>query len=135
MRVPADGADDEGITDINVTPLVDVMMVLLVIFIVTASMMLTRAIPVKLPASDAGGAAHRAALQVAYRIDGIWMVEGKRIGEADLATRIRTEVAHFPGLRVDLAADSRLEYGKVVSALDFLRKQGVRQVALSTAAR
>jgi len=126
-----DGTEDDAITDINVTPLVDVMMVLLVIFMVTASLMLTRAIPVSLPVSETGGAAHRASLQAILQRNGTWMLDGKGVSKDELASRVRAEAARFPGLRVDLAADSRLEYGEIIAALDLLKKQGVRQVALS----
>jgi len=135
VRAFHDDAEEESITDINVTPLVDVMLVLLVIFMVTASLMLTSAIPVRLPVSGSGGVAHRAALLVVLRQDGRWMAEGKPATREEMVSRVRAAVARFPGIRVDLAADTRLSYGEIIAALDLLKQQGVRQVALSTGSR
>jgi len=127
--------DDREITDINVTPLVDVTLVLLIIFMVTASVVFTRSLPVRLPKSSSGQAATRTVWQVAVKRNGSILLNGKPMERAELASRMRSEARVNPSLKVDLAADEGLSYGKVVEVMDMLKQQGVRQLALSVAPR
>jgi biopolymer transport protein ExbD len=135
MAAPATGDDNREITDINVTPLVDVTLVLLVIFMVTASLMITRVLPVKLPESSTAAPAGQVRWQVVLLRGPAYQLNGKPMTEAELAAKVRTEVRLVPSLRVDLAADGGLAYREIVAALDFLKQQGVRQVALSVVPR
>ncbi len=126
--------DDSGeITDINVTPLVDVTLVLLVIFMVTASLMLTRALPVRLPQAASASPAGQVLWEVTLGRHGGWALNGKTLAEDDLAARIRAEAVLRPGLKVNLAADEGLAYREVVGALDLLRRCGVTTVSLAVA--
>ena len=127
--------DDREITDINVTPLVDVTLVLLIIFMVTASVVFTRSLPVRLPKSSSGQAATRTVWQVAVKRNGSILLNGKPMERAELASRMRSEARVNPSLKVDLAADEGLSYGKVVEVMDMLKQQGVRQLALSVEPR
>jgi len=135
MAEPATGDDSREITDINVTPLVDVTLVLLVIFMVTASLMLTRVLPVKLPESATGAPAGQVTWQVVRLRGPAWQLNGKAVAEAELASKLRAEARLRPSLRVDLAADGGLAYREIVAALDLLKQQGIRQVSLSVAPR
>ena len=134
---PADGPAAFGgsseITEINVTPLVDVTLVLLVIFMVTASLMLSRALPVKLPAAATAPPAGQVTWEVTFARNRAWALNGKGIGEGDLMAKLRTESALRPDLKVDLAADEALAYRDVVAALDLLRRCGVKAVSLAVA--
>jgi len=127
--------DDREITDINVTPLVDVTLVLLIIFMVTASIVFTRSLPIRLPKSSSGQAASRTVWEVAIKRDGSLLLNGKPVERGALAGKIRSEVIVNPSVKVDLAADEGLYYGKVVAVMDLLKQQGVRQLALSVAPR
>ena len=127
---PDEGTDTE-ITDINVTPLVDVTLVLLVIFMVTASLVFTRALPVNLPKSASSESAVQTNWVVVIKKNGVFALNGKRMGKVELAGKMRTEARINPSLKVDLAADEGLSYGSVVGALDMLKKEGVKRVVLS----
>lgn len=135
MASRLDEGTDAEITDINVTPLVDVTLVLLVIFMVTASLVFTRSLPVNLPKSETSEAAVQASWVVVVKKSGDFMLNGKRIAKAELSGRMRNEVKLNPSLKVDLAADEGLAYGKVVGALDLLKKEGVKRVVLSVNTR
>ena len=110
MAEPATGDDSREFTDINVTPLVDVTLVLLVIFMVTASLMLTRVLPVKLPESATGSPAGQVTWQVVLLRGPRYQLNGKAIAEGDLTAKLRAEARLRPSLRVDLAADGGLAY-------------------------
>lgn len=131
---PDEGTDAE-ITDINVTPLVDVTLVLLVIFMVTASLVFTRALPVNLPKSDTSEAAVQTSWVVVVKKGGGFMLNGRKMSVSELSGKMRSEAKINPALKVDLAADEGLSYGKVVGALDLLKKQGVKRVVLSVNSR
>lgn len=128
------GEDDSAeITEINVTPLVDVTLVLLVIFMVTASLMLTRALPVKLPDAAAAPPAGQVTWEVVLARNRSWALNGKRLAEADLLARLRSETTLQPALKVSLAADEGLAYRDVVAALNLLQRCGVKAVSLAVA--
>ncbi len=131
MAARPEGEIEEEITGINVTPLVDVMLVLLVIFMVTASLVFTRALPVNLPRAETSDAATRVTWQLAVTRGGRMELNGAPVSRAELAGRMRAEAKINPGLKVDVAADERLSYGEVVAVLDLLKSQGVRHVALA----
>ncbi|MEK7476731.1 MAG: biopolymer transporter ExbD [Candidatus Coatesbacteria bacterium] len=135
MAAPSTGDDNREITDINVTPLVDVTLVLLVIFMVTASLMITRVLPVKLPESATGAPAGQVTWQVVLLRGPGYLLNGKRMTGDELAAKVRAEVRLRSSLRVDLAADGGLSYREIVAALDLLKQQGVRHVALSVVPR
>jgi len=128
-QLPED--DNAEITDINVTPLVDVTLVLLIIFMVTASLVFTRALPVKLPRAESSEPAPQVSWQLVMRKDGAYFLNGGNISSRELASRMRSEVLVNPGLRIEVAADEGISYGSVITALDVLKKQGVKNVVLS----
>lgn len=128
--------DDKGpITSINVTPLVDVVLVLLVIFMATAPMMSKRALNVNVPKSAQGERKATATLQVYFTAEREVVLESETVTaealEAALAERLRLD----PGLHVSVAADKAIPYGEVVGLLDAVRRAGVKKVALDVGAR
>jgi biopolymer transport protein ExbD len=124
------GAIIEGI---NVTPLVDIMLVLLVIFIVTAKILVTQAVPMDLPA-----AAKSEELQVIFAVavprEGPTNVNGKPVAdEAALAAQARAALQQDPDLRAVVQADGAVPHRRVIQTLDTLRKAGLAKVAFATA--
>jgi biopolymer transport protein ExbD len=124
-------SEDKEMTEINVTPLVDVFMVLLVIFMVTASLVYTRVLPVKLPSSESGQGAVQTAWQLTVLGPGRYLLNDAVMSEPGMVARIRSEVAINPDIKINVAADESLRYRSVVAVLDLLKRQGVKQVALS----
>ena len=119
--------------EINVTPLVDVMLVLLIIFMVTAPL-LVAGVPVDLPDSKAA-ALDQEAEPVQLSIDGQGeiFIGDEAITEPQLALRlraIRTESTEKGGPRVYLRADRGLDYGRVMRVMGELNRAGLNRVAL-----
>jgi biopolymer transport protein ExbD len=119
------------IAGINVTPLVDIMLVLLIIFLVTAKLTLTppASIPLNLPRS-----ATAEAVQTVFAItlgrDGSAAVNGRRLGsDEEIKDLARTSLAAHPQLRAVVQADGQVLHERVIHVVDLLSQAGVSQIA------
>lgn len=121
---------EEPITQINVVPLVDIMLVLLIIFMLTASFIATPSVPVKLPKAYSADPSLPRSLSLVLDIKGQVFLQGRKIAIGDLAGLLRQYAATNPELRIVLSADDSVTHGKVVELLDSVRQAGVTQVAL-----
>ena len=119
--------------EINVTPLVDVMLVLLIIFMVTAPL-LVAGVPVDLPESRAGALDQQARpVQIALDNKGGIFIDDVAVTEAALPGRlaaIAAEPAPPEGRRIYLRADKALDYGQVMRVMGELNRAGLNRVAL-----
>ena len=120
MASAAETSDDTMIVGINVTPLVDVALVLLVILIVTSSYLVSRTIPVDLPK---GVTSEATPTTLALSIDktGAMFADGVPVDDAALRGRIRSARAGKPELRAVIAADGSSQHRSVVHVIDLLR--------------
>jgi biopolymer transport protein TolR len=119
--------------EINVTPMVDVMLVLLIIFMVTAPL-LVAGVPVDLPDSKAGALDQDAKpVQVALDKAGAIFVDSQPVAAAELPARLSQIAASSRepgGPRLFLRADRGLDYGKVMAVMGEINAAGLRRVAL-----
>lgn len=120
--------------DINVTPLVDVMLVLLIIFMVTAPL-LTAGVPVDLPESRAKPLEQdQKPIQISIDEKGTIFLDDSEVAEAQLPALLG-EIASARGEekpQVFLRADTRLDYGKVMGVMGELNRAGLNRVSLVT---
>jgi biopolymer transport protein ExbD len=122
--------DDDIITGINVTPLVDVTLVLLVILMVTASYVVSRSIPMELPHS-ATSEGTPTTLTVSIDKDGRTFLDAEAIDEVRLTARIRAAHRADPETRAVIAADGRVSHAQVVRVIDLLRREDVTKFAFN----
>ncbi|HJS41028.1 MAG TPA: ExbD/TolR family protein [Sphingomicrobium sp.] len=119
--------------EINVTPLVDVMLVLLIIFMVTAPL-LVAGVPVDLPESRAGALDQQAKpVQIALDRNGGLFIDDVAVTDNQLPARlaaIAAEPAPPEGRRIYLRADRSLDYGRVMRVMGELNRAGLNRVAL-----
>jgi len=127
------GDADEPISDINVTPLVDVMLVLLVIFIILAPLF-AQALRVDLPTAEAPPSAEPVVADLTLKADGSLALDGNPVAVADLPARLAERQAREPELVVRLSADEAVAYGKVAKLLSRIREAGVERLAFRTRA-
>jgi len=131
-------SDDGEISGINVTPLVDVMLVLLVIFMTTTTLIEHEAIPVVLPKAANGGPTESKTLAIAIQqsgnvfVDGVAMPAGKAGDDALLAKVAATDQAKagkLENLQAMISADDKSFHGSVIHVLDVLKQGGISKFA------
>lgn len=122
--------DEEIISDINVTPFVDVTLVLLIIFMVTATYIVAQSIPVDLPEA-ATGEDIVTTLAVTITENGEMYVDGKKSSNSKLESIIRNTQRHNDDVRVVIAADTKVVHGKVVHIIDLVRQLGISKFAIN----
>jgi biopolymer transport protein ExbD len=125
------GTEDDEIGYINITPMVDVLLVLLVIFMVTANFLKKESVNINLPKISASDPNVAQSVQVAMTKDGKLLMEGMDISEESLVARLSRESKYRPNMRVTLSADERLAYGSIARIMGFIRKSGITRIALS----
>jgi len=127
-------SDDGVVSDINITPLVDVMLVLLVVFIVTAPL-LTNAIHVNLPKTTATSApTQQKAVQVAIDEQGRIRVNERLVTEDVLEAELKALQANNPELALHLQADTKVSYGTVASVMASIEHAGISKLSVLTIA-
>ena len=129
--------DDLGdMAEINVTPLVDVMLVLLIIFMVTAPM-LSQGLEVELPQAEGRSfeLAQTNPAKITITGAGVVFVDGARIGSQNLDTTLGPMLRSKKIKRALLEADQSVPYGRVVAVMDVMNRAGVEQLGMITQPR
>jgi biopolymer transport protein TolR len=125
-------------SNINVTPMVDVMLVLLIIFMVITPM-LNNKVNVDLPKTDSATVMEDAnkedAITVAVTRSGDVFLGGDKVTADDLGPKIASKIENKTSKTVYMRADARANYGKVMDAVDGIRSAGVSQLGLLTEKR
>ena len=118
-------------SEINVTPLVDVMLVLLVIFLITAPLM-GSALRLDLPATDAvSSSAPINSLSLSLDPQGLIFIDDKPVALEALPGVLAMQASVDPSIEVQLRADQTVPYGRVAEMMGLLQKAGLTKVALA----
>ncbi|MCU0846889.1 MAG: biopolymer transporter ExbD [Spirochaetes bacterium] len=125
------GQDDDEIANINITPMVDIILVLLVIFMVTANFLKKESVNINLPKVAASDPNVAQSVQIAITREGKILKEGLEVDEARLVNSLARESKYRPNMRVTLSADEKLSYGTIARVMGLIRKSGVSKIALS----
>ncbi len=133
ISLPGRGGGRFGpsLSEINVTPLVDVILVLLIIFMVTAPMM-TRGIDVRLPKTESGADATEQRMVVTVDADNTIYLNDRPVNLALLTDRLKTEMKRTGLDFVFLRADQEVPYGRVMLVMDQIKKAGADRVGMVT---
>jgi biopolymer transport protein TolR len=126
------GDDNQMMTDINVTPLVDVMLVLLIIFMVTAPMLQT-GIDVQLPAAGTAPL-NKGEKAVTITVDrhGIIHLGSRSLSMDEFKKRAPVLLSEISGRPVYIRGDARISYGAIISTMAVLKGAGIERVGLVT---
>jgi biopolymer transport protein TolR len=127
----ANNDSDDEIVAINVTPLVDITLVLLIIFMVTANFITRETKEVELPKANKGGQTIEGALNVVVDKDGKVFLDGVETDEAGLKAKVVEVAAKEKEPRALITADTSLNYGRVMRVIDIVQLNGVTRFALT----
>ena len=121
-------------SDINMTPLIDVMLVLLVLFIVTAPLMAAR-LPLELPRSDSAAPSPLlSALTLDLTADGQVQVDQVALDDEAWKARLVEAAQRNPSVELHLRADTRVPYGRVAEVMAAARQAGIGRIGFAVAA-
>ncbi|MFH1725605.1 MAG: biopolymer transporter ExbD [Elusimicrobiota bacterium] len=135
MTASTNGGDEQPITAINVTPLVDIILVLLIIFMATAPLIHRRSIKVDVPQAVHQERATVESVPVVYNNRREIFLSGKKVTRSELASELRHQAAGPGDTHVTMSADQAIAYGEIVGLLDVIRGAGVRKIGLEVRAR
>jgi biopolymer transport protein ExbD len=126
--------EDEEITSINVTPLVDITLVLLIIFMVTTSVIANQeGLAVDKPDASSGKKLDNASILLICKDDGTVLIDGeKAASDAAITTAIKDKLDEDDGLQGIVQCDEKAQVGKMVHLIDLLRDAGVKKYAIAT---
>ena len=122
--------EDEGINGINVTPLVDVTLVLLIIFMVTASYIVKETIEVELPRAAHGGETVQKTFALLITRDGKSFLNGVPVDDDALVAEVRKARSGGEDVQAIVGADKNATHGAVTHLLDLLKGAGVTKFAI-----
>jgi biopolymer transport protein ExbD len=130
----SDTDDDDGIiSGINVTPLVDVTLVLLVVFMVTAKIIVSQGMPMDLPKAASGEEVQNV-FSVELTMDGKTRVDSLAVASDDSISELAKQAkAKNKEIRAVIRADKKVEHGRVIRVLDLLKQAGVAKIAFAVA--
>ena len=122
----------QPMSDINVTPFVDVMLILLIVFMVTAPMM-TQGVDVNLPEVDAAPiTAASEPIQISIKANGKVFVQSRQVKLSGLPARLKAIIGEKNNTMIMIRADKNIQYNKVVEVMTMLQGAGLYNVGLET---
>lgn len=125
------GNDDEPIAAINVVPLVDIILVVLIIFMVTAPLVLKPTIDINLPKAASGDESPPTPLNIAISKDGAISLNGQASSLADVTAFAQKVAAEKPDTAAILQADRSVTLETLTAIIDTVKTAGIKKVAFS----
>jgi len=120
--------------EIQMTPLIDMVFILLIFFVVTTSFVSETGLDIQRPQSSSSEILPRENIPVAIGADGRIAVDGRRVGLLSIRSFLQKRLRMQPGLAVVLVADKAVSVDRVVRVMDEVRAAGITEVALATSA-
>jgi biopolymer transport protein ExbD len=131
MSMKAGADHDDAISEINVVPLVDIILVVLIIFMVTAPMFIKPTIKVNLPKAASGDSSTPSQLNIAITAEGRLSLNGSPATDEVIRAKALEQVGKNPEVQAIISADRDTPHGKVVGVIDVVKGAGVKKFAIS----
>ena len=123
--------EDEPISNINVTPFVDIILVVLIIFMLTSSLILSPSITVDLPTASSGSDTEAIDVDVTIFESGDIIFEGSVVSKVRLADSVKNLLKENKKINTVISADGSVPHGEVVNVMDILKSSGIDKISLS----
>lgn len=131
MAAKIGGEDDEPISDINIVPFVDIILVVLIIFMVTTPLIMQPSININLPKSGTGDDTTPSELTISITSDGALMLNGKASDETGINQYAQQLASKRPDVQAIISADKDVPHGRVVGIIDAVKSGGVKKFAIT----
>jgi len=125
------GGGDEPMTEINIVPLVDIVLVVLIIFMVTATYMNQQGIKVNLPEAATGEGVEPTSLGITVAADGALFLDGAPVTEDALRAAVRAAKAEKADVVCLIAGDKDARHGAVTHVIDLVKQEGIAKFAIN----
>lgn len=123
--------EQEVLSEINVVPLVDIILVVLIIFMVTAPMIMKPSIAVNLPKATTGEATPSTQLTITLGGQGELFLNNKKVDLPGVLAAAQSSVIKNPEVQAIITADKEVPHGKVIEVLDMVKQGGVKKFGIS----
>jgi biopolymer transport protein ExbD len=125
------GDEDEPISEINIVPFVDIILVVLIIFMVTTPLIMKPSINVNLPKAGSGDETKPSELSIGINAAGALLLNGKPSDEASIGAFASGLAAQKPDVQAIVSADKEVPHGRVISIIDAVKASGVKRFAIT----
>jgi len=126
------GGSPETISEINMVPLIDIILVVLIIFMVTAPAMIKPSIEVNLPEAASADETTPSLLNVAISKEGLVMLNNEEVDEEGTKRIGKEEFERNAEVQAVVVADRDLPYWQIIQVLDWLKSTGIKNFAVTT---
>ncbi len=123
--------DEEPISEINIVPFVDIILVVLIIFMVTTPFILKPSIPIKLPKGASGDKTAPSKFQISLQTNGEVKLNGKVVTLEQLKSLAVVFLKENPTGQALLSADKKVPHGEVVTVMDTIKSSGIQRIGIS----
>ena len=123
--------DDEPISEINIVPFVDIILVVLIIFMVTTPLIIKPSININLPKAVTGEETTPSQINVGVTKDGELLLNGKQSTEDEISSYAKDLIAKRPDVQAIVSADKDVSHGSVIHIIDIIKSTGITKFAIT----
>ena len=131
MATQIDENNEELISEINIVPFVDIILVVLIIFMVTTPFIMKPSINVNLPKAASGSETTPSQLTITILPTGEALLNGQVVEDTDIGSHALKAVLKKPDTQAIISADKTVLHGRVVHIIDIIKKAGIRKFAIT----
>jgi biopolymer transport protein ExbD len=131
MAAKLGGNDESPISDINIVPFVDIILVVLIIFMITTPFIVKPGININLPKAASGEETTPSQLSVSISADGKAFVNGRPASDEEISAAAKEGSANKPDMQAIIAADKDVPHGRVISIIDLVKSAGITKFAIT----
>ena len=132
MATKIGGDEGEPMSDINIVPFVDIILVVLIIFMITTPFIVQPSININLPKAVTGEDTTPSQFNITIPKEGSLMVNGNAVGEDRLLALAEESALSSPDIQAIISADQEVSHGRVIAIIDTIRSAGISRFAIST---
>ncbi len=124
--------ENEPIAAINVTPFVDIVLVVLIIFMVTTPVLVKSYLEVQLPKAASVSQSPPSPLNITLSQDGQIDLNGQEVTKEELQSKVRVMIQENPNTQAIISADRDMPHGDVIAIIDTIKRVGINKFAIAT---